>query len=52
MSVIKSLDNDLRGAPDKTLTVILVLIAAVTLYVAFFANPTLKAIVSAWLIAP
>lgn len=52
MSVVKQLDNDLKGAPDKTLTVILIVIAAVTVYVAFFANPTIKAIVAAWLIAP
>jgi len=52
MSVLKQLNDDLKGAPDKTLTIILVIIAVITLYIAFFGNPTVKAVLAAWLIAP
>lgn len=52
MSLVKKLDDDLAGMPDNTLTYILIGIAVVTVIIAFTGNPTTKAIVAAWLVAP
>lgn len=52
MSLVKQLDDDLKGLPDHTITYVLIGVAAVALIVAFTGNPTTKAIIAAWLIAP
>lgn len=52
MSILSKIDRDLEGAPNKTLTYILVGIAIAAVGIAFFGSPTLKVIAAAWFIAP
>lgn len=52
MSIITSLDNDLKGLPNQTLTWVLVGIGILAIIIAFVGNPTTKAVLAAWLIAP
>lgn len=52
MSLVKKLDDDLNGLPDQTISIVLVGVAIVAIIVALVGNPTTKAIVAAWLIAP
>lgn len=52
MSWITSLDKKLEGAPNSVLTIGLILAGIVAWIVAIFANPTTKAVVLAWMVAP
>lgn len=52
MGWIDSLDKKLEGAPNSVLTVGLIVAGIVAWLVAIFANPTTKAAVLAWMVAP
>jgi hypothetical protein len=52
MNFIEKLDTKLKGAPDGTLTLILLGVAAFAIFVAFKGSPTLKAAVTLWLLMP
>ena len=50
--LIEQLDKKLEGLPDQALTVILLLLAAFAVFVAFYGRPVFKAALAAWFIAP
>lgn len=50
--LIKQFDKKLQGLPDKLLTSILLVSAAVIIIIALFSRPVLKAAVAAWVLAP
>ena len=52
MNFIKDLDRKLEGAPNRVLTVGLILAGIFAWIIAFFANPTAKAAVLSWMILP
>jgi len=52
MTLVKEIDRDLKGVPDRTLTWVLLGIGVFTIIMAFTGNPSTKAILAAWLIAP
>lgn len=52
MDWITNLDKKLEGAPNSVLTVGLIITGIVAWLVAIFANPTTKAVVLAWMVAP
>lgn len=52
MSLIKEIDRDLEGLPNNALTWILAGIGVFAIIIAFVGNPSTKAILAAWLIAP
>lgn len=52
MYFIQQLNKKLSGWPDSALTVLLIIAAMVAIAVALKANPTTKAFVAAWMIAP
>lgn len=52
MDWIDSLDKKLEGAPNWILTAGLIVAGIVAWVTALFANPTTKAVVLAWMVAP
>ena len=45
-------NQKLKGVPDDTLKLILIIVAAITLYIAFCTPPVIKAVWIAYLAAP
>ena len=52
MSFITGLDKKLEGAPDAILTAGLILAGVFAIIIAIVGNPSLKALVLAWMVAP
>ncbi|HEY7419300.1 MAG TPA: hypothetical protein VH593_29220 [Ktedonobacteraceae bacterium] len=52
MNFIRQIDAKLKGAPDNVLTVGLIIAGILAWIVAIYANPTTKALVLTWVIAP
>lgn len=52
MNFIDKLDKKLEGAPDAVLTAGLIFAGIVAWVIALFGNPSLKALVLAWMVAP
>jgi hypothetical protein len=52
MSLIKKIDDDLKGQPDTTITYILIGVAILATLIAVYGSPLLKVTAAIWFIAP
>lgn len=52
MSLISRVDKSLEGAPEGFITLGLIVVAAIALFLAWKATPTVKALALAWMVAP
>jgi hypothetical protein len=50
--ILSDFDAKLRGFPETTLTILLIIAGLVAWFVAIYGTPTLKAVLLAWMIAP
>lgn len=50
--LFQNLNRKLRGSPDSMLTALLMLVAAIAVLTAIYAQPATKAAVAAWFIFP
>lgn len=52
MNFIVRLDRKLAGQPDEVLTLFLIIAGIIAWIVAIWGNPTLKALILAWIVLP
>jgi hypothetical protein len=50
--LLRSINEKLKGMPDRWITIGLFLVAAAAVYLALRADPAVKALALAWLLAP
>lgn len=52
MSLFPRIDKAMAGQPDRALTAVLLLVAAIAVLVALYAQPSVKAAVATWFVLP